>query len=124
MLEGVKENGLEDADKVIRSVLGKRHADETNNLDRQFAAEKKVMVDDALHKLGQKYEKLQESMKKKHDAQLTDLQVRAHSYDTSRCPHVYFKYFPLVYYTNLCVWLAFRSRDCHRKTTRHRGRHC
>ena len=76
MVAGVKENGVEDADKVIRSVLGKRHADETNNLERQFAAEKKVMVDDALHKLGQKYDKLNDDMKKRHDAQLADLQVR------------------------------------------------
>ena len=76
MAAGVKENGLEDADKVIRSVLGQRHADELNQLERQYAAEKKVMVDDALHALGGKYDKMAEDMRKKHDKQLADLQVR------------------------------------------------
>ena len=71
---GLKENGQEDADKVIRSVLSKRHAQETNNLERQFAAERKVVADDAAHDVTKKYEKMLGEARQKHDLQLADLQ--------------------------------------------------
>ena len=71
---GLKENGLEDADKVIRSVLSKRHAEETNNLERQFAAERKVAADDATHEVARKFDKLLSEARHKHDAQLAELQ--------------------------------------------------
>ena len=80
MLEGIRENGSEDSDKVIRAVLAERHAQELRDLEKQFAAEKKIMVDDALNKLNDKYDNLRENMMKKHQFQLESLQVYI-SYD-------------------------------------------
>ena len=77
MMEGVKENGLEDSDKVIRAVLAERHAQELRDLEKQYAAEKKIMVDDALNKLHEKYDRLRENLMKKYQMQLEALQVRA-----------------------------------------------
>lgn len=42
--DGIRENGIEDADKVVQSVLTKRHAQEVRDLEKRFSAEKKVMV--------------------------------------------------------------------------------
>ena len=75
MVEGIRENGVEDSDKVIRAVLAERHAQELRDLEKQFAAEKKIMVDDALNKLNEKYDNLRENMMKKHQLQLEALQV-------------------------------------------------
>ena len=75
MVEGIRENGVEDSDKVIRAVLAERHAQELRDLEKQFAAEKKIMVDDALNKLNEKYDHLRENMMKKHQLQLEALQV-------------------------------------------------
>ena len=75
MVEGIRENGEEDSDKVIRAVLAERHAQELRDLEKQFAAEKKIMVDDALNKLNEKYDNLRENMMKKHQLQLEALQV-------------------------------------------------
>ena len=74
-MEGIRENGVEDSDKVIRAVLAERHAQELRDLEKQFAAEKKIMVDDALNKLNEKYDNLRENMTKKHQLQLEALQV-------------------------------------------------
>ena len=76
MVEGIRENGVEDSDKVIRAVLAERHAQELRDLEKQFAAEKKIMVDDALNKLNEKYDNLRDNMMKKHQLQLESLQVR------------------------------------------------
>ena len=75
MTEGVKENGLEDSDKVVRSVLNQRHMQEMNDLERQFTAEKKMAVDEALNTLVDTYDRKREELMKKHDAQLQALQV-------------------------------------------------
>lgn len=45
------------------------------DLDKQFAAEKRMMVDDALNKLNEKYDKLRDQMMKRHDQELADLLV-------------------------------------------------
>ena len=74
--EGVKENGLEDSDKVIRAVQAERHAQELRDLDKQFAAEKKIMVDDALSQLAERYEPLREEKMRHHEAELAALQVK------------------------------------------------
>ena len=75
MQVGIKENGLEDSDKVIRAVMAERHSQELRDLEKQFAAEKKIMVDDALSKLSDKYDRLREDLAKKHETELSDLQV-------------------------------------------------
>ena len=77
--EGVKQNGAEDSDKVVRAVLSERHAHELRDLDRQYAAEKKIMVDDALVKLNDRYDKRRDELQRKHDAQLEQLQVLGYS---------------------------------------------
>ena len=74
-MEGVRENGLEDSDKVVRAVLAERHAQELRDLEKQYAAEKKIMVDDALNKLNEKYDKLRDNLMKKHQMQLEALQA-------------------------------------------------
>lgn len=68
---------MEDSDRVIRSVLSNRHSREERDLDKQFAAEKKLMVDDALSKLAEKYEKQREELLKKQEAELEALKVRS-----------------------------------------------
>ena len=75
MMNGVKENGLEDSDKVVRAVLTERHAQEARELEKRFSAEKKIMVDDALSKLAEKYERQREELLKKQEAELEALQV-------------------------------------------------
>ena len=75
MVEGIKENGTEDADKVARAVLAERHAREVSDLDQQFSAEKKIMVDDALNRVNEKYEKRRMDMLKRHEDELVALQV-------------------------------------------------
>ena len=75
MVEGIKENGTEDADKVARAVLAERHAREVSDLDQQFSAEKKIMVDDALNRVNDKYEKRRTDMLKRHEDELVALQV-------------------------------------------------
>ena len=75
MMEGIKENGIEDSDKVIRAVLAERHVQEMRDLEKQYTAERKIMVDDALSKLNEKYDKFRENMMKKHQVQVEALQV-------------------------------------------------
>lgn len=73
--EGIQENGVEDSDKVIRSVLTARHATEEKDIDNEYAAKKKLMVDDAVAKLHEKYDKLTSELNQKHEQQLHDLLV-------------------------------------------------
>ena len=75
MVEGIQENGSEDADKVARSVLAERHAREVGDLEQRFAAEKKIMVDDAVTRVNEKYEKRRVDVLKRHEDELTALQV-------------------------------------------------
>ncbi len=75
MAAGIKENGLEDSDRVVRAVLAERHAAELRDLEGHYAAEKKIMVDDALAKLGDKYDKKREEMMNRQEAELAALQV-------------------------------------------------
>lgn len=72
--EGVKENGLEDSDKVIRAVLGQRHAKEMTELERQMAAERKIMLDNSFQEVTGKYERMRQELARKHEAQLQALQ--------------------------------------------------
>ena len=46
-----------------------------NDLEKQFAAERRMMVDDALNKLNNKYDKLQDEMTKRQGKELRDLMV-------------------------------------------------
>ena len=75
MIEGVKENGTEDSDKVVRAVMAERHAKELADLDKEYAAEKKIMIDDALSQVSDKYDRLRDDMNKRHEAELAALQV-------------------------------------------------
>ncbi len=75
IVEGIKENGESDSDRVIRSVLAARHARELRDLDKQAAAKKKIMVDDAMQKVAEKFERQREEMQRMHEAELDSLQV-------------------------------------------------
>jgi len=72
---GIKENGEEDTDKVVRVVLAQRQAQETADLEKRFALEKKVMIDDALDKLAKEHEAQRSEIAKKHEAELAALEV-------------------------------------------------
>ena len=73
--DGIQENGMEDSDKVVQSVLAARHADEEKNIDSEYAALKKLMVDDAIAKLHEKFNRKASDLSKKHEAELQELQV-------------------------------------------------
>lgn len=51
------------------------HEQEMSDLEKEFAAKKRMMVDDALNKLNEKYDKLRDDMMKRHDQELADLMV-------------------------------------------------
>ena len=53
---------------------------EMNDLEKQYAAERRMMVDDALNKLNNKYDKLRDEMTKRQDKELRDLMVSTPSY--------------------------------------------
>ncbi|RUS80922.1 hypothetical protein EGW08_011303, partial [Elysia chlorotica] len=72
--EGIKENGEEDSDKVVEAVLAQRHAQELADLENQFAARKKVAVDDGLSRLGLKYDALRDQMAQRHAQELAALE--------------------------------------------------
>jgi hypothetical protein len=73
--EGVKENGMEDSEKVVRSVLGQRHTQELADIEKKFSAQRKIMLDEATQQLAEKYDKLRAELSQKHGAQLQALQV-------------------------------------------------
>ena len=60
---------------MIKAVLAQRHAQEMADLETQYAAEKRMMVNEALNKLNAKYEPLRTEMSKRHNKELFDLQV-------------------------------------------------
>ena len=47
------------------------------DLENQFRAKRKLMVDDALSKLYEKYDKLRDSLAKQHQEELAALQVKS-----------------------------------------------
>ena len=49
-----------------------------NDLEKQYAAERRMMVDDALNKLNDKYDKLRDDMTKRQGKELRDLMVSVH----------------------------------------------
>ncbi|XP_033646870.1 uncharacterized protein LOC117306372 isoform X1 [Asterias rubens] len=73
MLEGIQSQGAENTEKVIRAVLDKRQAQELNDLDAQFGAERQVAIEGALTKLNDKYHGKRESMLQRHERELSDL---------------------------------------------------
>ena len=46
-----------------------------SDLDKEYAAKKKIMVDDALSKLHDKYDKLRDQLLKRHQEELAALNV-------------------------------------------------
>lgn len=48
---------------------------EMQDLENQFRTKRKLMVDDALSKLHEKYDKLRDSLAKQHQEELAALQV-------------------------------------------------
>ena len=65
---------MEDSDKVIRAVLAERHAQELSDLEKEYAAKRKMMVDDSFSKLAEKYDRLRDEMAAKHEAELAALE--------------------------------------------------
>lgn len=45
------------------------------DLEKEHAAKKRMMVDDALNRLNEKYDKLRDEMMKRHDHELANLLV-------------------------------------------------
>lgn len=72
--EGIRDNGDDESELVIKAVLAQRQAQEMSDLDKQFAAQKRMMVDEALNKLNDKYDKLRDDMLRRHDQELADLE--------------------------------------------------
>lgn len=75
IVEGIRENGIEDGDKVVRSVMAQRQAQERRDLDNEYAARHQVIVNDKLAQLSAKYDKLEEDLAAKHRTQVATLQV-------------------------------------------------
>ena len=73
--EGIKENGVEDSDKVVSSVQAQRQQQEMQDLEKRYILQKKVLVDSALENLAQKHDILREELAKKQHAELDALQV-------------------------------------------------
>jgi len=46
-----------------------------SELEKEFAAKKRMMVDDALNRLNEKYDRNRDDLMKKHDHELADLLV-------------------------------------------------
>lgn len=80
---------MEDSDKVVEAVLAARHAAEEADIDSEYAALKKLMVDDAITKLHEKYGRRASDLTKKHEQQLKDLEVGGslmfHPFDDCLC---------------------------------------
>ena len=54
---------------------------EMDDLEKQFGAERRMMVDDALNKLNERYDKLRDDMMKRHEKELADLLVSVGFYE-------------------------------------------
>ena len=54
---------------------------EMDDLEKQFGAERRMMVDDALNKLNDRYDKLRDDMMKRHEKELADLLVSVGFYE-------------------------------------------
>ena len=52
-----------------------------DDLEKQFGAERRMMVDDALNKLNDRYDKLRDDMMKRHEKELADLLVSVGFYE-------------------------------------------
>ena len=52
-----------------------------DDLEKQFGAERRMMVDDALNKLNERYDKLRDDMMKRHEKELADLLVSVGFYE-------------------------------------------
>ncbi|EDV25654.1 uncharacterized protein TRIADDRAFT_55968 [Trichoplax adhaerens] len=74
MIAGIQQNGVEAGDLIVRRVLEQRHADEMKALEKQFEAERKKSVDDALTVLLKKQAAEREAMLAKHQSELEDLE--------------------------------------------------
>lgn len=72
---GIRENGADDSDKVIKSVLSRRHASELRGLEAEFAALRRCMVDEAVCQLADACSKKRDKLAKKHEEQLAALQT-------------------------------------------------
>ena len=56
-----------------------------DDLEKQFGAERRMMVDDALNKLNERYDKLRDDMMKRHEKELADLLVSVGFYEYYLC---------------------------------------
>ena len=57
---------------------------EMDDLEKQYAAERRMMVDDALNKLNDKYDKLRDDMMRRHEKELADLMVCTFKYEINK----------------------------------------
>lgn len=67
MLEAIRENGAEATEYIVKKILEQRHAKEVADLDRMFAEEKRITIDDTLAKLDEEHFDEKEKLKFKHD---------------------------------------------------------
>lgn len=59
-------------------------------MENRFAAEKKLMMDDALNKLHDKYNRIREDMLRRHEEELAGLEVTLASLCLLLCPAITF----------------------------------
>merc|ERR1712135_197949 len=73
ILEGIERNGADASQKVIQSVLEKRHKKELEDLLSEFELKKKLLLDEALKPLLEKYYNDRDAMVAKYESELVKL---------------------------------------------------
>ncbi|EDO39341.1 predicted protein, partial [Nematostella vectensis] len=74
MIEGIRENGVEAAEFVIRKVLDKRQGQELKDLERMYMEERRVAVDEALAKMEDRHAQQQEELRLQDKQELEALE--------------------------------------------------
>ena len=71
----MRDNGAEDGDRVVRAVMGARHAREADDLEARYAAERKVTVEDVLSRAADTHERRRSEVLGRHADEMAALQV-------------------------------------------------
>lgn len=74
MINGIRDNGSEAAEFVIRKVLEKRQSQELKDLERMFQEERKVAVDEALAKMEERHTQENDELRAQHERELKELE--------------------------------------------------
>lgn len=74
MIEGIRENGSEAAEFVIKKVLAKRQSQELKDLESMFQGERKVAVDEALAKMEERHAQENDELRALNEKELKELE--------------------------------------------------